>query len=116
MRSTSRPTTSTDDPFAEPSWADGEHVDVAAAIEERRRQHPDVMVDNVIRHGTPGGLLLDLADEVRLLVVGIHHRGRAAELTFGATAVWLVEHATCPVAVVPLSTDLDAAPPQDAVS
>lgn len=101
------PTTSTDDPFAEPSWADGDHVDVAAAIEERLRQHPDVVVDNVIRHGTPGGLLLDLADEVRLLVVGIHRRGRAAELTFGATAVWLVEHASCPVAVVPLPMGLE---------
>ena len=102
-----RPTSPTDDPYAEPSWADGDDVDMAAAVEDRRRRHPDVMVSRVIRPGTPGGLLVDLADEVRLLVVGIHPRGRAAELTFGATAVWLVEHATCPVAVVPLSTGLE---------
>ena len=100
-----RPTSPTDDPYAEPSWADGDHLDVPAAIEDRRRQYPDVVVSSVIRHGTPGGLLVDLAAEVRLLVVGIHRRGRAAELTFGATAVWLVEHASCPVAAVPLSTD-----------
>ncbi|WP_051276986.1 universal stress protein [Marmoricola sp. URHB0036] len=99
-----RPTSPTDDPYAEPSWADGDHLDVPAAIQDRRRRYPDVVVSSVIRHGTPGGLLVDLADEVRLLVVGIHRRGRAAELTFGATAVWLVEHASCPVAAVPLST------------
>ena len=104
------PTVSTDDPFAEPSRADQDHVDVVAAIEERRRQHPDVVVSSVIRHGTPGGLLVDLADDVRLLVVGIHRRGRAAELTFGATAVWLVEHATCPVVVVPLSMGTETQP------
>jgi nucleotide-binding universal stress UspA family protein len=99
-----RPMTPTADPYAEPAWAEGDHVDVPAVIEELRRQHPDVVVNSVIRHGTPGRLLVDLADEVRLLVVGIHRRGPAAELTFGATAVWLVEHATCPVTAVPLSS------------
>jgi nucleotide-binding universal stress UspA family protein len=62
-------------------------------------------VTSVIRHGTPEHLLMDLADEAGPLVVGVRHRSRAAEITFGSMAVWLVEHADCPVAAVPLSTD-----------
>jgi len=100
------PTTAPNAPYAEPSWVEDEQTDVKARIETLRREHPDVTVTSVIRHGMPEHLLMDLADEVGLLVVGVHHRSRVADLTFGSMAVWLVEHAGCPVAAVPLSTEL----------
>jgi nucleotide-binding universal stress UspA family protein len=42
---------------------------------------------------------------MNLLVVGAHHGSRAEQFMFGSVSVWLVEHATCPVAVIPLSVD-----------
>jgi nucleotide-binding universal stress UspA family protein len=49
-----------------------------------------------------GKQALDRArDEVRRLDNGT----RAQQFMFGSVSVWLAEHATCPVAVVPLSVD-----------
>jgi nucleotide-binding universal stress UspA family protein len=99
--------TAPDDPYDEPPWAEDEQgASMTDRIEQLCQQYPDVTVKTVIRHGMPQHLLIDLAEHVGLLVVGVHHRGRAAELTFGSMAVWLVEHAECPVAAVPLSTEL----------
>ncbi len=100
------PTTAPNAPYVEPSWVEDEQVDVTKKIDTLCQQHPDVTVTSVIRHGMPEHLLMDLADHVSLLVVGVHHRTRLADFTFGSMAVWLVEHAGCPVAAVPLSTEL----------
>ena len=56
----------------------------------------------MVEQGMPERRLMALADEMNLLVVGQHHGSRAAQFMFGSVSVWLVEHATCPVAVVPL--------------
>ena len=100
------PTTAPNAPYLEPSWVEDEQVDVQARIDELRTKHPDVKVASVIRHGMPEHLLMDLTDQVSLLIIGVHHRSRMADITFGSMAAWLVEHAHCPVAAVPLSTEL----------
>ena len=71
--------------------------------------YPDVPVHTEVEQGMPEHLLLRLADEMALLIVGIHPASRAQQFMFGAVSVWLVEHAACPVAVVPLSSNATAA-------
>ena len=66
-------------------------------------KYPDVTVHAQLDQGMPERHLLRLADEIDLLVVGAHHVSRAQQFMFGSVSVWLVEHANCPVAVVPLS-------------
>ncbi len=68
-------------------------------------KYPDVTVHVEIDQGSPEEYLLRLADEMDLLVVGVHHGNRARKYTLGSVSVWLVEHATCPVGVVPLFAD-----------
>ena len=65
-------------------------------------KYPDVNVHPVVEQGMPERHLLELAGQMNLLVVGHHHGSRAAQFMFGSVSVWLVEHAICPVAVVPL--------------
>ena len=72
-------------------------------------KYPDVRVHTDLEAGMPERLLLRLADEMALLIVGAHHASRAQQFMFDAVSVWLVEHAACPVAVVPLLSDPTAA-------
>jgi nucleotide-binding universal stress UspA family protein len=95
------------EPFDEPPWAeDEEGVNLADRIAELSEKHPDVAVEALSGRDQPERLLLEVAERVNLLVVGVHHRSWAADITFGSMAVWLVEHASCPVAAVPLSSEL----------
>jgi nucleotide-binding universal stress UspA family protein len=95
------------DPFDEAPWdPDEQGVSLSDRIAELSEKHPDVAVETLAGHSQPEQLLLEIADGVKLLVVGVHHRSWAADVTFGSMAVWLVEHASCPVAAVPLSTEL----------
>lgn len=84
-------------------WSEGGDAHVAAWMAELREKYPDVEVETLVGRGRPERVLLKLADDIGLLVVGVHQRGRIAELTFGTTAVWMIEHARCPVAAVPLT-------------
>jgi nucleotide-binding universal stress UspA family protein len=68
-------------------------------------KYPDVIVHTEIDQGMPERFLLRLADRMNMLIVGAHRGSRAPQFMFGAVSVWLVEHATCPVAVVPLPAD-----------
>lgn len=74
-------------------------------------RYPDVTVHTEIEQGAPERYLLGLADRMEMLVVGAHHGTRAEQFMFGSVSVWLVEHATCPVVVVPLSTTEESASP-----
>ncbi len=95
------------DPFEQPAWAEDERgVNLADRIAELSEKHPDVVVETLSGQAQPEQLLLEIAEAVNLLVVGVHHRRWVAEVTFGSMAVWLTEHASCPVAAVPLSSEL----------
>ena len=75
---------------------------LAESMAGTRERYPDVEAHTILSQRMPEQCLLDLGDQVDLLVVGVHHQSRAAQFMFGSVSVWLVEHATCPVAVVPI--------------
>jgi nucleotide-binding universal stress UspA family protein len=102
--------------FQQPSTVEDVDADQAAATLELQlalseslagfgEKYPDVRVHTEIDQGMPERFLLRLADEMDLLVVGAHHVSRGQQFMFGSVSVWLVEHASCPVAVVPPSTE-----------
>jgi nucleotide-binding universal stress UspA family protein len=102
--------------FQQPSTVEEVLADPASAMSHQQlalseslagfaEKYPDVTVHTEIDQGMPERFLLRLTDEMNLLVVGAHHGSRAQQFMFGSVSVWLVEHATCPVAVVPLSAD-----------
>lgn len=79
-----------------------QQLGLAGSMAGKQEKYPDVEAHTILSQRMPEQCLLDLADQVDLLVVGVHHQSRAAQFMFGSVSVWLVEHATCPVAVVPI--------------
>lgn len=80
-----------------------QHRALEESVESLSTRYPAVTVHTETERGMPERRLLTLADEMNMLVVGAHHGRGAQQFMFGSVSVWLVEHATCPVAVVPLS-------------
>lgn len=87
-----------------------EHAD--SAVEDGQRllgesvgglaeEFPDVHVALQVRSGSPKRQLLRLSDRMHLLVVGQHHALRPYETPIGHVHTSIVDHATCPVTVVP---------------
>lgn len=65
-------------------------------------RHPDLPVEEVVGHGTPGEELLACArDGAALLVVGSRGRGALVGSLIGSTSQAVVRFAPCPVAVLP---------------
>ena len=58
-----------------------------------------------IGRGTPAECLLARADEMDIVVVGHHERGRWGRFTHGSVAVAVLEHASVAIAVVPVVAD-----------
>lgn len=87
-------------------------VAVSEAIAGLTEKHPDVSVVVKIAPGSTRQALEDMQEHCLLFVVGTHRRSRARQLAEGshATAVAVVEHATCPVMVVPVSAPGAAGP------
>ncbi len=90
----------------EDPWSAASAAHVADWISELNRKYPEVEVETIVGRGRAEQVLMRLTETVGLLVVGVHHRGRIAELTFGTTALWMVEHAPCPVVAVPLGASI----------
>ncbi len=78
---------------------------LAESVAELGAQHPDVTTTLEIGHGSPAECLLARADEMDLVVVGHHERGRVGRFTHGSVAVAVLEHASVAIAVVPLVAD-----------
>jgi nucleotide-binding universal stress UspA family protein len=68
-----------------------------------REKYPDVSVRTELARGPAAQCLISMGDRMNLVVVGSHHGGVASEILFGSVASSVVEHASCPVAVVPAS-------------
>lgn len=66
-----------------------------------REKYPDVPVRTELATGLADECLLRMGRRMNLVVVGSHHGGAASEVLFGSVAAAVVEHSTCPVAVVP---------------
>ncbi len=65
-------------------------------------KYPDVHVHTEVTNGAPQAAMVALGERMDLLVVGSHQSGRVSRMLFGMLSVGVVEHATCPVAVLPL--------------
>lgn len=83
-------------------------ADAEAAV---RQAHPEVEVDTDLLKGYPVPVLISLSQAARLMVLGSRGLGGFSGLLAGSTAVALVGHGHCPVAVIhgpapegPLST------------
>lgn len=74
---------------------------LAECVGGLREKYPDVPVRTELARGLADERLLRMAKHMDMVVVGSHHGGAASEVVFGSVAAAVVEHATCPVAVVP---------------
>ena len=74
---------------------------LAECVAGLREKYPDVPVRTELATGPPDDCLLRLGKRMNMVVVGSHRGGAASEVLFGSVAARVVEHATCPVAVVP---------------
>jgi len=76
---------------------------LAESMSGMQEKYPDVRVRTELTHGLPAERLLEEATRMNLVVVGSHPGASAAsELLRGSVALTVVEHATCPVALVPV--------------
>jgi nucleotide-binding universal stress UspA family protein len=66
-------------------------------------KYPDVAVTSSVARGQAHEVLIRLTERMDLVVVGAHQSGPVARMLFGSVSVAVVEHASCPVAVVPLA-------------
>ena len=62
---------------------------------------PDVVVDLRLRHGFADRNLVDASRDHALLVLAHRPLSPLDDLVYGSVAAAVVEHARCPVAVVP---------------
>jgi nucleotide-binding universal stress UspA family protein len=95
--------------FAPPGLAIGEiHSDMAEAAHKTLAEalgelptHLGVPVETCVVEGYPADALIAASRRAELLVVGRRGRNRFSELVLGSTSRSCVEHAPCPVLVVP---------------
>jgi nucleotide-binding universal stress UspA family protein len=60
-----------------------------------------VEIERMVVDGPPAATLVDISRDADMLVVGSHHRGRVADLVLGSVSKACVQHASCPVVVIP---------------
>jgi nucleotide-binding universal stress UspA family protein len=75
---------------------------VAEAIAGLCEDYPDVPVRTELARGLAADALVRMSDRADLVVVGSHHGGVAASILLGSVSTDVVEHAHCPVAIVPV--------------
>jgi nucleotide-binding universal stress UspA family protein len=77
---------------------------VAEAMAGLGERHPDVRTSVRSARDLPELDIVRAASRADLLVVGTHQRGLVGRLLFGSVSTKVLEHATCPVAVVPVGS------------
>ena len=85
---------------------------LAAAEAEIRLRHPDLVIAVDLQTAGPIPTLVEQTDDARMLVLGSRGSGGFHGILAGSTAVALVAHGHCPVAVVRGAGE-DAAPPSE---
>jgi nucleotide-binding universal stress UspA family protein len=80
----------------------GDALVVSEAMAGLRERYPDVRVSVQTLVGLPDLELARTAGRADLLVVGHHRRGAVDRLLAGTVSEAVLEHATCPVVVVPV--------------
>jgi nucleotide-binding universal stress UspA family protein len=61
----------------------------------------DVTIERSIEEGPAADVIVDASKDAELIVVGTRGRGAIATLVLGSTSHHVVQHAHCPVVVVP---------------
>lgn len=81
-----------------------ERLLLAEALGGMQEKYPDVRMHKELVRGLPAERLLQGASRMNLVVVGSHPGASAvSDLLRGSVAMTVVEHATCPVALVPVA-------------
>jgi len=89
-----------------------EHLEAAArnvlstSVDHARSTEPDLDIQGELVEGRAAGVLVDAAGDADLLVVGSRGRGGFAGLLLGSVSAQCVQHAPCPVVVVPVGQSL----------
>ena len=91
-------------PGIEPSFADQraeDHRELEELVAGLAGKHPDLdITTRVVKDREPSRVLMAVAPDAQLIVVGSRGRGPVAGAVLGSTGNDLLAHATCPVAVV----------------
>lgn len=74
---------------------------LAAAVDQATTRQPEVVVERRVVRGHPAEVLLEQAKDADLLVVGRHGHGGFVEAIVGSISQHCINHATCPVVVIP---------------
>jgi nucleotide-binding universal stress UspA family protein len=74
---------------------------VAEAVADETAGRAPVQILTRVLHGHPAQVLLDAASGAQLLVVGSRGHGTFAGMLLGSVSQHCVQHASCPVVVVP---------------
>jgi len=77
---------------------------VNAALDGWREKYPGVGVSVRVVPGDARRVLTAVSDDAQLLVVGFRGRGGFVGLTLGSVSHYVLQHASCPVAVVRVPT------------
>jgi nucleotide-binding universal stress UspA family protein len=81
---------------------------VAGMVAEAEAGHAGVQVDQSAREGHPTAVLLDAAKGADLLVLGRTGHGGAVSALLGSVSHHCIQHAECPVVVVPQNPEAGA--------
>jgi len=82
---------------------DEERAALAESMAGMSEKYPNLKVTSRMARGLPYEVLAHLGRQMNLIVVGAQQASRVSQMYFGSVSVALVERATCPVAVVPVS-------------
>lgn len=84
-----------------------ERLALSEAMAGMTEKYPDVHVTTQVAKGRPEDSLVSIGQRMNLIVVGAHQDSPFKRALLGSVSVEVVEHATCPVAVVPLSASAE---------
>lgn len=76
---------------------------LAETLAGMAEKYPDVVVRRTLATGLADLAVLDASADKEMVVLGTHHGSTAGAMLFGSVATTVLEHATCTVALVPLS-------------
>ena len=86
-----------------------EHRQLAEAVAGLQEKYPDVTVTRKVAHGVPQVQVVLAGERMDLVVVGAHHGPRLRQMVAGSVSLAVLDHATFPVAVVPVGWEQNSA-------
>ncbi len=83
---------------------ESERIALSETLAGRSEDYPEVKTTTELARGVPYEELVRRGEQMNLLVVGSRRGHRLSHLLGGSVSVAVVEHAICPVAVIPVDT------------